>query len=71
MVMPYGKMILDRVDRLIRDVKGKFTLYLSKAVYEEFRRKCGERAPSTVLEEMMKHFNETTDEPGSKKPRSK
>lgn len=66
--MSYGKDILERVAGIEKDKKSKFTVYVSVAVYEEFRRKCGEHAPSTVLEEMMKQFNETTPDP---KPRKK
>jgi hypothetical protein len=74
MVMAYGKDILKRVDALVKDLKAKYTLYFSVAVYEEFKRKIGkdpdtgkDRAASVVLEEMMKHFNETTPEPKDKK----
>lgn len=65
-VMSYGKLILERVDAAAKELKSKFTLYFSVAVYEEFRRKCGKRPPSVVLEEMMKHFNESTPEPRKK-----
>lgn len=67
MVMAYGKDILNRVDALVKDAKAKFTVYFSVAVFEEFKRKCAGRPASVVLEEMMKHFNETTPEPKGKK----
>lgn len=61
--MSYGRKILDRVDALPKVLKKRFNVYFGIAVYEEFRRKCGKRVPSVVLEEMMKQFNETTPEP--------
>jgi hypothetical protein len=65
--MSYGRKILERVDALGKAVKGRFNVYFTVSVYDEFRRKCGDRAPSVVLEEMMKQFNETTPEPRAKK----
>ena len=64
--MSYGKSILGRVEASKRLVKAKYTLYFTTAVYDEFRRKCGENPPSTVLEAMMRDFNESAPEPKTK-----
>lgn len=61
--MTYAKTILRKVDNLVRDLKKKYTLYFSVEVFEEFKKRIGKRAPSVVLEEMMKHFNETAEGP--------
>ena len=39
--------------------RDRTSLYLSRSVYEEFKKKCDPVSPSQVLEELMIAFNKT------------
>ena len=41
----------------------RITLYMSKGIFEAFRKKCKDIAASKVLEEMMKDFVSSVDRP--------
>lgn len=60
-----AKTVLKRLDEKQND-RGKVTLYLSKALFKEFKSKCGEHSASVVIEELMKEFIGAT-EPKRKK----
>ncbi len=49
------KAIKKRLDERKSD-RMKVTLYLSKSLYNEFKKKCKPHAASAVIEEMMKEF---------------
>ncbi len=51
-----GKAILEKLSVGKKDDREKTSLYLSKAVYEAFRKACGDVAASPVLEELMQQF---------------
>ncbi len=53
-----GREILKKLN--VKSDRVRTTLYLSKAIYEEFKSHCAEVAPSQVVEELMKHFIATT-----------
>ena len=57
--------ILKRLEAKKGSEKGPVTLYLTKAVYAQFKQTCGKVPPSSVVEEMMLDFIEQT--PGKKK----
>jgi hypothetical protein len=51
-----GKKILEKLAAARKEERGRVTLYLSKAIYEEFRARCGDIPPSVVLEELLREF---------------
>lgn len=55
-----GKEILERLAEANQNDRGKTTLYLSKKVYQDFKKVCedSEVPTSQVLEELMKQFVE-------------
>lgn len=53
-----GRQILKKLD--VKSDRGRTTFYISKSVYKEFRKQCGNVTPSLVLEELMKQFIEST-----------
>lgn len=50
-----AKVIKRRLDERKSD-RMKVTLYLSKSLYSEFKKKCKPHAASAVIEEIMKGF---------------
>lgn len=40
----------------LEDDRSKVSLYLSKSVYEKFKKACGKAPASRVMEELMKEF---------------
>lgn len=40
--------------------RGKVSLYLSKRIYRDFKRACGQAPASRVMEELMKKFIENS-----------
>lgn len=67
--MDYKRRILKRVDSQVGAKMGKFTLYLSEDLYAYFKSKCGDRAASNIVEEMMREFCGL--KPGESPPRFK
>lgn len=55
-----GKAILKRLEADRSKDKGRVTLYLSKGLYKEFKKKCGKVPASLVLEELLKEFVATS-----------
>jgi hypothetical protein len=53
-----GKKILQKLSQEKSD-RQKVTLYLSKGLFEEFKKGCGDIAASQVVEELMRQFNES------------
>ncbi len=51
-----GKDILERLSVGKKGDREKTSLYLSKALYEAFRKACGDIPASQVLEELMQQF---------------
>lgn len=51
-----GKALLKRLAKGKRDDRVKTSLYLSKRLYEDFKRSCGQVPASTVLEELLEDF---------------
>lgn len=51
-----AKRILDKLT--LEDDREKVSLYLSKSLYEKFKRVCGAAPASRVMEELMKDFIE-------------
>ena len=64
--MEYKDKILARVDKKKGPQKGPITLYLTKQLYAEFKKLCGDRHPSLVIEEMIRLFVENST-PSKKK----
>ena len=55
----------EQMSKIVEEVKlesasdrNRVTLYLSKSVYREFRKCCGDVAVSRVIEKMLKAFTE-------------
>lgn len=51
-----AKAILGRLAASQRGDRTKVSLYLSKKLYDDFRRSCGDISASTVMEELMREF---------------
>lgn len=51
-----GKSILQKLAANQKTDREKVSLYLSKSLYEEFKKKCGEVPASQVMEELMRQF---------------
>jgi hypothetical protein len=54
----------------------RLSLYISQAIYADFKKACGQLSPSKVVEELMREFVEDLKDSDSKpvkpkKPRSK
>lgn len=49
--------------------RGRVTLYLSKDVYSDFKKHCGELPASVVIDELMIEYMRTTDGPKRNKYR--
>lgn len=64
-----GKKIMEKL-RAEKADKGPVTLYLPKALYSEFQRRCGDIAASTVIEQLIIEFLETAPEPSGKPART-
>ena len=56
-----GKAILKRLEAKRVGDKGRVTLYLSKSLYRDFKKKCGDIPASIVLEELLKEFIATSN----------
>ena len=54
-----GNEILRRLSQGKKDDRTKVSLYLSKSLYEQFRKACGDVPASQVMEELMRLFNES------------
>ncbi|OFZ79327.1 MAG: hypothetical protein A2583_00835 [Bdellovibrionales bacterium RIFOXYD1_FULL_53_11] len=59
-----GNEILERLAAARMQDRDKTTLYLSKGLYSEFKRICGQIPASTVMEELMKEFIRSTPKRG-------
>lgn len=51
-----GKQLLERLAAAEKSDRGRITLYLSKTLYEDFKKGCGKVPVSVVIEEMMREF---------------
>ena len=51
--------------------RGRVSLYLNKALFEEFKASCDDVSASRVLEELMREFIESADVSASVKKKSK
>lgn len=51
-----AKALIDRLQT--EDDREKVSLYLSKSLYEKFKKSCGKASASRVMEELMKDFLE-------------
>ena len=60
-----GQEILKKLS--VKSDRTKTTFYISKSLYEEFKRHCGEIASSQVLEELMRQFVASTGPRSRKK----
>ena len=49
----------------------RVSLYLSQSILAEFRKACGDVAPSQVMEEMMKDFIQSSKDPAPKLKKTK
>ncbi len=55
-----SRKIIQKLERQKSD-RQKITLYLSRQLYEDLRKKCKDVAPSQVIEELIKEFIEGLD----------
>ena len=53
-----GKQILKKLS--VKSDRNRTTLYLSKSLYEDFKKHCDDVTPSQVIEELMRQFIATT-----------
>ena len=53
-----GKKILQKLFKEKSD-RQKVTVYLSRSVFDEFKKSCGDIAASQVIEELMRQFNDS------------
>ena len=55
-----GKKLLERLAKEQSD-RTKVSLYLSKRLYDDFKKACGKVAASQVMEELMRQFLASLD----------
>lgn len=51
-----AKDLLEKLSAGHRDDRSKVSLYLSKGLYEAFKKTCGDAPASKVMEELMRAF---------------
>lgn len=52
----HAKAILERLAASQKGDRTKVSLYLSKRLYDDFRKSCGDISASVVMEELMREF---------------